>query len=804
MPVKLHLPPSPKSLRDETCTACPLHASCTSVCVPGSGDTSANIVFVGEAPGEEEDKQCAPFVGRAGRLLDNILSEVGLQREACYITNVVKCRPPGNRNPGIREIRACTSRYLWGELQIVQPKVVVLLGQHAIKAYLNRTQRVSLKEHRGRDMSSDQEPWAVYCTYHPAAILYDDSRLPYLLEDIRKIKHKFLSAPVGRKIYEPEYHFYTSSESARDLINTDWLRERVSFDVETNGTNPFARNAYVGYVNMSHMAHYGLVIPARNFPEMEDQFRFALNDPSIMLVNQALKFDLKWAWRKGWLDPAQLLDKPIFCTLNAAHLIDENRPSKELGALLLQDTDMEEVGDADGKHPLDMSRAEITLYGGTDADGPLRLQDVYTGWLEEDGLTPLFNLQMDVLKSLTYMEISGIKTSKEEWRKLDGEYQEIVDDLTQSICRHAGPINLRSNPQLADFIYNKMGLPVLAKAKGGGPSCAKDAITDLLSEANREQKPILKDILEFKTAAKIYDAFITKLPEHRDPRGFIHATYNQASSKTRLSCKEPNLQQIPKEGKSPIKRMFVSRFKGGWILLADYSQIELRWLAYMSQDKTFMDAYQRGLDIHAITASNLFQKELLSVTEAERDVGKTLNFAILYGAQAKRISRVTGLSPHKAAKFIETWYRSYPGAKDYRDRTRIEVLRNGYVSNPFGRRRRLVVLEPGTYKAERVMRQAVNSPIQSGAADMLNLVMATIQFELIRRKMRSRLILSVHDELGFDCPHEEIDEVVELVYLTMTNPPTKEQFGFEFNVPLDVDISCGRNWLDQEPYFEEE
>jgi DNA polymerase-1 len=269
-----------------------------------------------------------------------------------------------------------------------------------------------------------------------------------------------------------------------------------------------------------------------------------------------------------------------------------------------------------------------------------------------------------------------------------------------------------------------------------------------------------------------------------------------------LSSSNPNMQQIPKTRDANIRSIFRSRWKDGLIMTVDYDQAELRMLAELSGDKNLRRVFARGQDIHAATAADIFGKKLSSVTPDERAAGKTINFAIIFGAGAKLVAAKTGMGVREAATLVRRWFKVFPGAAEWKAAIEDEGVDVGWIDNLFGRRRRIIISDPQEQGAYRALRQFVNFPIQSGVYDLVMTSLVAVGEKLHQSSMRSRLLLQIHDELMLETHPKEVDDVAHLVRETMLHPPLEQMFGIELEVPLGVDVKVGPNWRDQESYFE--
>jgi len=374
-----------------------------------------------------------------------------------------------------------------------------------------------------------------------------------------------------------------------------------------------------------------------------------------------------------------------------------------------------------------------------------------------------------------------------------------LQKLERSIQELAGyAFNVNSTQQLSDVLFGKLGLPTegLKKTQAGGYSTAADVLEGL-----RGRHEIIDLILEQRVLSKLLGTYVDALPNLVNPRtGRIHTSFNQAGAETgRLSSTNPNLQNIPirSEVGREIRRAFIAE-EGNVILSADYSQVELRILAHITQDEYLLAAFARGEDIHASAASKVYGVPLNQVTKEQRAVAKMMNFATSYGVTAFGLAQRTGLSRHEAEQFMNRYFGTYPGVKRYIEETKELARQQGYVETLLGRRRYFPVLKTtATTQQAYNMRQAaeraaINHPIQGTAADIIKIAMIALHRRLQEGGYRARLTLQVHDELVLEVPREELATVARLVEETMEG-------AYELRAALKVDLEAGPNWYEQEP-----
>jgi DNA polymerase-1 len=532
-------------------------------------------------------------------------------------------------------------------------------------------------------------------------------------------------------------------------------------------------------------------LPPLDAPEMRELVEL-LEDPAVPKVLQNAKYDLL-ALRRAGVE----LRGVAFDTMLASYVLDPGRRSHGLDVLALEIlnhrmTSYEELcGRGRQQLPFDVVPIEAaTKYSAEDADMTLRLQRHFAPLLEETGLTPLFrDIEVPLVCVLADMEAAGIAIDVEHFKSLKTRFQAERERLEREIYVEAGEeFNINSNPQLRTILFEKLALPS-KKRTATGPSTDASVLTELADEGYA----IPQLLMEYRELFKLEGTYLDALPAAVNPEtGRIHTSFAQTVAATgRLSSSDPNLQNIPirRELGRDIRRGFVPR-KGWKLLSADYSQIELRLLAHLSQDPAFVAAFRRGGDIHRETAAIIFGVPLDQVTKEMRGRAKTINFATIYGQGAHALSRQLKIANAEARAFIETYFERFRGVKDYLE-GQVEFARqHGYVETIFKRRRYVPELKERNFNirafGERV---AQNAPIQGSAADLIKIAMIKIGAALREPGVNARMLLQVHDELVFEVPGPEVDAVTALVRAEMEGAAS-------LSVPLVVDAGVGDNWLE--------
>lgn len=420
----------------------------------------------------------------------------------------------------------------------------------------------------------------------------------------------------------------------------------------------------------------------------------------------------------------------------------------------------------------------------------LQLKQALTDRLIENEQIDLFEqLEMPLTIVLANMEREGVQVDRDRLQKMGVELDERLRSIEEKVYRQAGTqFNLNSPKQLGEVLFEKLNLPVIKKTKTGYSTSA-----DVL-EKLQDKHEIIPNILLYRQLGKLYSTYIEGLLKVVDDEtGKIHTRFNQALTQTgRLSSTDPNLQNIPirlEEGRK-IRRAFVPSKQDWYIFAADYSQIELRVLAHIAQDERLIRAFKEGLDIHTKTAMDVFHVEREDVTPLMRRHAKAVNFGIVYGISDYGLSQSLGISRKEAGEFIDRYFASYPGVKQYMNDIVAKAKRDGYVTTLLQRRRYLPEIYSRNYNVRSFAeRTAMNTPIQGSAADIIKKAMIEMAKRITEEKLQTKMLLQVHDELIFEAPEEEIDHLTKMV-------PEVMERAVELDVPLKVDYSYGSTWYD--------
>ncbi|MGB5553902.1 MAG: DNA polymerase I [Flavobacteriaceae bacterium] len=570
----------------------------------------------------------------------------------------------------------------------------------------------------------------------------------------------------------------------------------VCFDTETTGLNPLTAEL-VG-IAFSWEATKGFYVP---FPEKKneaqeiiEQLRPFFEAENIEKIGQNLKYDIKVLHKYRVKVKGKFFD-----TMLAHYLInpDMRHNMDVLSETYLNYTPVSitELIGKKGKNQMNMREVplqEQTEYAVEDADITLQLAQHFKPELAEAKTEELFNtIEIPLLHVLADMELQGINLDEKFLKSLSSDLDSDINSLEEKIYANAGEeFNIGSPKQLGEILFDKMKLvDKPKKTKTGQYSTAEDVLSYLAKDHE-----IIQNVLDYRGLAKLKSTYVDALPLQVEPAtGRVHTDYMQTVAATgRLSSNNPNLQNIPirTERGRQVRKAFIPRDENYKLLAADYSQIELRIIAALSDETTMIEAFKNGEDIHASTASKVFNIPLKDVTREQRSNAKTVNFGIIYGVSAFGLSNQTDLSRTEAKELIDTYYKTYPKLRNYIS-DQIDFAReHGYVQTVLGRRRYLKDIN-GSNQVVRgaAERNAVNAPIQGSAADIIKIAMINIHKKLDEGSYKSKMLLQVHDELVFDAFIPEMEKLKVMVKTEMEN-------AYKLSVPLDVELGEGNNWLE--------
>ena len=586
------------------------------------------------------------------------------------------------------------------------------------------------------------------------------------------------------------YRMADTPEERQALMQVLMQAKAVSMDTETTGTEALdARLVGMSFAVEEGEAWY---VPVVQDESIVEEFRPFYECPDILKVGQNIKYDLQMLRNYGIR-----LAGPMADTMIAHYLL---HPEMRHGMDYLAEaylryrtipiTDLIGSGKQQ-KSMADLSPEEIRVYACEDADITLRLHHLFLPQLKEQNLLPLFeDLEMPLVIVLAEMERNGVCLDTAALHETSGKFTRLMEDLEKEIHALAGmEFNIASPKQVGEVLFDRLQITSKPKKTKTGQYVTSEDVLESL----RSKHPIVEKILEHRGVKKLLGTYVDALPLLINPHtGHIHTSFNQTITTTgRLSSSNPNLQNIPVRdamGKE-VRKAFVS-CPGDLFFSADYSQIELRIMAHLSQDANLIDAFMQGHDIHTATAAKIFKKELSEVTADERRKAKTANFGIIYGISAFGLAERMGVSRTEAKQLIDEYFITYPGVKAYMDRSIAMAREEGFTTTLWQRRCYLPDINSHNATVRGYAeRNAINAPIQGTAADIIKVAMVRIHKRMQAEGVQSRMILQVHDELNFSVPPHEKETIQRIVIEEM-------QAAAQLRVPLIADCGWGENWLE--------
>jgi DNA polymerase-1 len=822
-------------------------------------------MFIGEAPGAEEDISGKPFLGKAGQLLDRVLYEAGVLRSSLAIANAVACRPTDNRKPLPKEVAICW-KHLDQEIRELKPELIVPLGDTAMKRLLPGVGTIT-KIH-GQWFISDEYKCRILPLYHPAYVLRNEADLiPKFREDLRKVA-AFLA---GDGIPEAAPTDYYVVETMAQL---DWMVEQLhshsrwACDLETSGFSFLKDHIFIASFSWEEYTAVLVDVRAEELQAHIDEVWEKLaevfgNDSEKILHNGS--FDIEFLLSRGIHVENYYAD-----TLLMHYLLNENtRHGLEILAyeftdkggyeLPLQQYVAQNKIESYEDIPPDM----IHPYALGDADVTLRSFNKMLPRIYEEGLERvLFEVMMPASVVLIMTEMQGVSIDLPYLQKTKQKYQEMIDE--QKMIVYATPqvvayeeerkaaivdefqakyvgsralqnrfavfddylasrapedlefrFNPASNKQLRELLIDRMKLPVVKYTKKGKKNTTNPSLDAEVLEvyATKHKHKFCAALSRISTLQHLKSTFLDGIESQVDENGRVHTDYRLFGTVTgRPSSREPNLNNIPRTGTADdIKDIFCAD-PGQWLIEVDESQAEFRmWINY-SKDKQALRDLAAGIDIHKLMAAaangvaipkgdishEVYLELVKDVTKADRQNAKMVVFGLMYGRGADSVAAQLGISKAAAEDIIEQFFSRYPEAKMWLARQISRARMEGYVTNLFGRRRRLPELHNDPKRQQRVEkskieeagRQAQNAPIQGGASDLVLSAAVRIAHYMWSHHMKSRMVLTVYDSLIFSCTTEELWDVIQLVHNEMVRKPE----GLDIVVDLEAEVKVGRNW----------
>ena len=597
---------------------------------------------------------------------------------------------------------------------------------------------------------------------------------------------------------EKNYKIIQSLDELNKFVKSIKPKNILSFDIETDGLNPMQNNI-VG-LSFSTKKNTGVYIPIEFKDKSKNLFgdddistviniiRPIMEDEKILKTGQNIKFDMLLYKRYGINVNGLICDSML-----AAHLLKPEARSYKLDNLSIEylNYKMISIEELIGKGRKQITMAEVELdkagyYACEDADIALQLTNIFLKELKDAGLDHFYNkIELPLIDVLLNMEYEGTFVDKKMLEEMSIDLSKKVENLSTKIIKEAGTeFNINSTQQLANILFDVLSLTKIKQRSTAEP----------VLEALRNEHPLPNLILEYRKLTKLKNTYLDSLPPLINKKtGRIHTTFGQTIASTgRLSSSNPNFQNIPirtEEGRE-IRKAFKAQKKNWLIFSADYSQIELRIMAHLSKDPSLIESFKNNEDIHTRTASDVFGVKINDVLPDMRRTAKVVNFGIMYGAGAFRLSQELGIPRSEAQVIIDTYFKRYVGIRNFMDKTIEHAEKQKFVETVLGRRRNIWNVDSDNHiQREAAKRMAINMPIQGTAAEMIKLAMLDINRTLQYENYQSRMILQIHDELLFESPKEEIDKLKDMVTDKMVN-------AMPLIVPLVVDCGKGISWFD--------
>ena len=597
------------------------------------------------------------------------------------------------------------------------------------------------------------------------------------------------------KTTQHEYKLVENEEELRQLCDFFITKESVSIDTETTSTDAISAELVGLSFSAEEKKAFYVAVPA-NYEEalkIVQIFKPLYESDKIMKIGQNIKYDYEVLTRYG-----VTLQGKMFDTMIAHYLIQpelhHNMDYMAETLLGYQTIHIEELLGPKGKkqkNMRDLSPTDIYEYAAEDADITLRLKNVLEPRLKELGVEELFwNIEMPLVRVLADMELNGVCLDTEALQDTSKIFTERMKQYEQEIYKEAGEeFNISSPKQVGEILFGKLQIMDKPKKTKTGQYVTSEEVLQSLES----KSPIVRNILNYRGMKKLLSTYIDALPKLINPRtGHIHTSFNQALTATgRLSSSDPNLQNIPvrtDDGKE-IRKCFIPE-EGCLFFSADYSQIELRIMAHLSEDENMMEAFREGHDIHRATAAKIWHEDIDKVTDAQRKKAKQANFGIIYGITTYGLAQRMDIPNSEAKELIEGYFRTFPKVQAYMEQAKEEARAKGYAETLFHRRRYLADINSRNATVRGFAeRNAINAPIQGTEADIIKVAMVRIWERFKKEGIRSKMILQVHDELNFSVYPEEREQVERIVIEEMQN-------AYPLNVPLTADAGWGKNWLE--------
>ncbi|MFA5148280.1 MAG: DNA polymerase I [Candidatus Omnitrophota bacterium] len=699
--------------------------------------------------------------------------------------------------PGVTGIGEVTAKKLMEEYGSLE-KVIKAAESGDIKSESLRGKIIQYREQAllSRELATVDRDVPIDIDLEKLRVTVPDKQKLYELFSELEFKSlmKDYSSP-GKQV-SGNYELVEGEEGLKRLIKELSGQKEFALDFETTGTDPMSCEPVgISFCWKEGRAFYvpiGEVKGGFDKAGLFDRLKPVLEDEKIAKIGQNIKYEKLLLAVNG-----VEIKGVVFDTMVASYILNPSKLNHNLEDITLEYLDLrktpikELIGE--GKNRITMREVEVDKvrdYCCQDSDATFRLKNVLDAQLTDKNLSKLFHeVEMPLLDCLTDMEFSGVAIDTAYLGKMSKDMEKQLEKITADIYEAAGAqFNINSPKQLAEILFVKLDLPPVKKTKTGQSTDVD--VLEILSAAH----PLPALLLKYREIQKLKSTYVDALPELVNPKtGRVHTSFNQTVTATgRLSSSDPNFQNIPvkTEMGRKIRKAFIAGRKGWSILTADYSQIELRILAHFSGDKELLKAFEGDRDVHAHTASLIFGVKEGDVTPEMRSIAKTVNFGIIYGMSPFGLSKELKIEISKAKEFIDAYFEKYGRVKVFLEDLVEEARQNGYVTTILNRRRYTPeIISKNNSVRQFAERAAINAPIQGSAADLIKIAMINIHNVIREKKLKSKMILQVHDELIFEVPPEEVEEMKKLVKIRMEDV-------VKLNVPVKVQVKAGGNWLE--------
>lgn len=772
------------------CEACGLCNNAFKVNIMGKGPRNPKIVVVVDSPSWKTEDTGEYISGKAGVMFSKLLNKFGLDLSDMYVTGAVKCRTPQGRAPGAKEIKACKP-YLLGEIEALRPDYVILLGAVALKAALHKA---GITDIHGTIIEKNGIKY--YPMFHPAMALRDPKRMIPIRNDIERFS-KIIRGEVVSK-HKLKYRSVTNMEGLKSFFK-DIIKSRViSFDLETTGLNPREPDSAITVLSMStKKADWAIPFTLSGSPFKNYKAQYAIlkflekilrNKQEVIAQNG--KFDNKWLEVLFGLKFNLTFD-----TMLASHLVDENTP---LGLKYIAVNELNgEPYDVDLKTKKGGGDVfKLLEYAAWDTYYTLKAYFHYKKILQQDGLMPLFRKEvMPAGRAYEQIEMNGVFINRPNMRKAKRKIKRDLISARKRLNAYSlsTDINWGSPKQVNNILFDTLALIPEGFTPKGEPSTASDFLGRMVN-----QHPIIQDLLDFRKANKLDSSFITGWEKRMVDGKWLYPSFKVPGTVTgRPSCSDPNLQQVPR---LKLIRSLIGAPEGWTFFEADYSQMELRIAALLSQCPVMLEIFNNGGDIHSSTASSISGIPIDKLTKEERKKAKAVNFGFLYGMGWKTfidyaLDKYGVVLTEKQAKaYRKNFFKMYPGLEPWHAKQRRLVHSLGQVRTLTGRIRHLPEIDsPDKALVAQAERQSINAPVQGFGGELTMMSSTQIIQEMSHNDIR--VCGTIHDAVVGRVRTSKAHVLLKQVKEIMESPRILKELGVQLNIPVVVDVSLG-NWGD--------